>query len=531
MLAPEHRAGPPGAMLTFGPSGGLLPGRRLSEGNVVGLTILITFPDTPSTVTPADVDALLNAANYKANGNFCSVNGYFQTISTGRLNFTNLVVGPFPMSRPRMFYSTKEAEGKLVPEAIDLALNSGVDLHQFDSLGAGIVDSLCIMYAGQTVYQGDLWPHNWTHRKKVGDMRTDLYIVTSMGRNAADLSIGTFCHESGHLLCRFPDLYDYGDAQREGDAVKSSGLGYYCIMSGGNHLDRGRTPSPVISYLRDLVGWCATEVDLNNAGSFSAVHGDYNTVMKYQTTLPNEYYIVENRSQIDLDRGLPSNGLAIYHCDTRGSNEFQQGSLTKHYQSALLQADGHLDLENGLNQGDGGDLFSLVAGTAVSHATNPATRMWNGADSGLVVSGVSEPGATITFRVGTIAVAPAPVSGSSSPAKRIPDNQATGISDVITIAGPGTIQSIRVKVRVTHPYVGDLKIELQSPTGRRCLLHNRTGGDGDNLALDLTSAPPSPLSPLTGQSYSGAWVMRVADLDRRDVGTLDSWSIEVQPGA
>ena len=221
MLPVESSSREREALLTFGPSGGLLPGRVLNNGSVRGLTILITFPDTPSTVTKADVTALLNGPNYRANGNASSVAEYFETMSTGRLHFTNDVVGPYQMSRPKLAYAN--VDGLLVPEALQLALDHGVDFSDYDSLGQGIVDAVCIMYAGRTEYRGDLWPHNWVHRKTSHGVRTELYIVTSMGRRAQDLSIGTFCHESGHLLFRWPDLYDYGLAEREGDDFKSSG--------------------------------------------------------------------------------------------------------------------------------------------------------------------------------------------------------------------------------------------------------------------------------------------------------------------
>lgn len=529
MVLPEDAvaAGGHRHLLTFGPSGGLLPGTPLSTGNVVGLTILITFPDTPTTVTAADVNALLNAPNYTANGNKCSVNEYFKTMSTNRLDYTNVVVGPFQMSKPRLFYASQQGEGQLVPEALDLAVNAGVQLHQFDSLGRRIVDSVCIMYAGQTVYQGDLWPHNWVFRHDFGGVRTELYIVTSMGRTAADLSIGTFCHEAGHMLCRFPDLYDYGDITREGDDFESAGIGYFCVMGGGNHLDHGRTPSPVIGYLRDLAGWCGNEVDLSQPGLYEANHADYDTVMKFPTGKPHEYFVVENRSQLGFDAGLPASGLAVYHCDRRGSNEFQQGSPLKHYQAALLQADGRKDLEAGLNQGDGGDLYGRIAGVALSHATVPATLTWDGSASGLVISEVGEPGPVIAFQVGEPSVEPTTVTGSSSPDLAIPDNRAGGVADTIQLDGTGTARVISIEVDITHPYVGDLRVELLSPTGRRALLHSRTGGSGDDLHLALDSTPPSPLTPLVGQGVAGAWVLRIADLAGRDTGTLTHWSLAI----
>jgi hypothetical protein len=182
-----------GGHFTFGPSGGLLEGRRLTSGAVRGLTILVNFRDVVSTVTQADVTGLLNDANYTRNGNFCSAREYFRIISTGRLDYTNDVVGPLRLSHDRDYYVTH----LLVEEALDLAIAAGVDLRRYDSRQEGVLDALNIMYAGQTQYLGDLWPHNAEITLQRGGIRTNLYLLTSMGRNAGELSIGTFCHENG----------------------------------------------------------------------------------------------------------------------------------------------------------------------------------------------------------------------------------------------------------------------------------------------------------------------------------------------
>src|SRR6185436_4920564 len=135
-------------------------------------------------------------------------------------------------------------------------------------------------------------------------------------------------------------------------------------------------------------------------GSHAAPHGDYNTVMKYRTSKPTEYFLVENRSKMGLDRGGVSSGLAVYHCDTLGSNELQQGTATKHYQCALLQADGHRDLEMDVNQGDGADLYGAIGGVALSSESAPNSREWDGRDSGLVLADITGADASITFVVG-----------------------------------------------------------------------------------------------------------------------------------
>ena len=150
-------------------------------------------------------------------------------------------------------------------------------------------------------------------------------------------------------------MYDYGN--RDGDSGDSRGIGPYCLMGSGNHLDNGRTPAPVCAYLRDLVDWTTNRVVLAGSGTHSAHQGDYGTVIKYETELLNEYFLVENRTRAGLDQHLPSSGLAVYHCDTHGSNELQLGSSDRHYQCALLQADGRHDLEND-RPADPDDLFT-----------------------------------------------------------------------------------------------------------------------------------------------------------------------------
>jgi len=198
------------------------------------------------------------------------------------------------------------------------------------------------------------------------------------------------------MLCRFPDLYDYG--KRDGDFEKSSGLGRYCLMSSGNHLDGGKTPSPISGYLRDLVGWCK-RIRISSPKRYGVNHGEYSTVYIYETDTLNEYFLIENRSNLNLDAYLPSSGLAVYHCDTLGSNEWQGGTYNEHYQCGLLQADGHLDLERYRNSGDHGDLFSNINGLVISHATSPSSNLWDGSESGLTIKDISPDGDTMTFEV------------------------------------------------------------------------------------------------------------------------------------
>jgi subtilisin-like proprotein convertase family protein len=110
----------------------------------------------------------------------------------------------------------------------------------------------------------------------------------------------------------------------------------------------------------------------------------------------------------------------------------------------------------------------------------------------------------------------------------IPDNNTTGITSTINVAGTGTVVSLRVRVDITHTYQGDLEVSLIGPDNTTVLLHNLTGGTTDNIQTvyaDLT-APAQALSALTGKSISGAWKLKVRDLASADTGTLNSWEID-----
>ncbi len=519
MSPPVQAYRPHASLRTFGSNKGLLEGRRVSEGDIKGLTILVQFQDVKSTVTREEVERMLNGENYRENGNFCSVREYFRLMSGGKLNYTNKVVGPVTLSRNRSYYTFH----LLVEEALDLALAGGLNLREFDSEGEGIVDAINFLYAGQTQYIGELWPHNYFIELERGGMKTYFYMLSSMGRSKEDLSIGTFCHENGHMLCRWPDLYDYGN--RDGDSEKSSGLGYYCLMSAGNHNDYGKTPSPVCAYLRYLVGWCDNVVCLDKPGEYQALHGDYGTAIVYESRKFNEYFLIENRSQIGLDEYIPAGGLAIFHCDILGSNEWQGGTATNHFQCGLLQADGHLDLETNRNMGDEKDLFAGVDGIAISHSTVPSSNLWDGSESGMIISKICAPGQVMTFTVGTPGEAQV-ARGESSPGKAIPDRYTRGISDIITIDKAGTVKKIKVSVDVSHANIGDLKVELKSPSGRISVLHNRFGGSQDNLVKTYESDSTPTLVGMIGQPLKGKWELIVKDLVKGTSGKLNRWSLE-----
>ena len=57
----------------------------------------------------------------------------------------------------------------------------------------------------------------------------------------------------------------------------------------------------------------------------------------------------------------------------------------------------------------------------------------------------------------------------------------------------GTVAAIAVEVDISHSYIGDLRVSLDSPAGTEVVLHGRTGGGTDNeLCLELAFREREP---------------------------------------
>jgi subtilisin-like proprotein convertase family protein/subtilisin family serine protease len=119
---------------------------------------------------------------------------------------------------------------------------------------------------------------------------------------------------------------------------------------------------------------------------------------------------------------------------------------------------------------------------------------------------------------------------SEAPGVSIPDNSPAGIERLLNTAGDGNIRDIAVSVDITHTYIGDLSVSLIAPNGTHIALHERSGGDTDNLIRTYSAATTSGLASLRGQPAQGAWRLRVADLEARDVGKLNRWGLRIERG-
>lgn len=372
---------------------GTAPPAQTRTGNYVGLCLLIQFPDVSGTINRQEVTDFCNKQGYTGYNNNGSVYDYYLDNSAGKLHYTNLVTAYYTAKQKRSYYTDpKIAYGtraqELIKEALDSLKSQNFNFGQLSTDSGGYVYALNAFYAGGTVnnWAQGLWPHSSglaTPYDAGGGRKLCDYQITDIG---SGLTLRTFCHENGHMLCDFPDLYDYG-YQSEGD-------GNYCLMAYGGS---DTNPVEICSYLKYKVGWATKVTQLMPGDEAKAPAGQNQFFLYMNPKKKTEYFLIENREQQGRDAALPASGLAIWHIDELGSNDNEQGTAAQHYECALEQADGRYDLEHGANYGDNADLFASPRSTQFSDKTSPGAKWWDGTASGLDIAQISPAGNVITF--------------------------------------------------------------------------------------------------------------------------------------
>lgn len=114
----------------------------------------------------------------------------------------------------------------------------------------------------------------------------------------------------------------------------------------------------------------------------------------------------------------------------------------------------------------------------------------------------------------------------------IPDNTIAWTESPLNFSPSLIIRGLRVKVDITHPFTGDLHIELVHPDGTTVILHRQTGEGKDNLQGTYGTGadylmPDEALSKLYGKHSQGTWKLRVRDLISGDVGRINLWCLTV----
>lgn len=154
----------------------------------------------------------------------------------------------------------------------------------------------------------------------------------------------------------------------------------------------------------------------------------------------------------------------------------------------------------------------------------------------------------------TGAVTCAPVSSTEVPVTISTQGNIT-VTSTLTVSGGGFVDDINiVNLNIQHTWVGDLQVQITSPSGTSVALFS-TPGDGncsgndlqlsfdDEATLDYATfdqtcnptapaiqgsyQPLSPLNAFDGEPITGVWTLSVTDVASQDGGALLSWGLDL----
>jgi len=180
---------------------------------------------------------------------------------------------------------------------------------------------------------------------------------------------------------------------------------------------------------------------------------------------------------------------------------------------------------------------AFIAADASSNAGANRCALYAAFAGRLMGSGASSPTASSTSAIVTSTEVPADCGDAIPPGgatktftatdvpRAIPDNDPTGVSSVIHTRPKGfVIQKVVVSASITHPYRGDLVVQVITPDGQAVTLSDRAGGSADDFSvvgLDITSsfAPGTPAS--------GAWKLLVRDTAIADSGQITGFRLTI----
>lgn len=366
------------------------------RGTVRIIIVLVDFSDKPMTKTKKHFEDLFFSTGLLPNG---SVRDYYKEVTHGLIDMVGEVVGPFRMPKKLSEYAHGESgTGSSEPNARTMAKdaadasNPTVNFAQYDNDGNGFVDAFVIVHAGagaeQTGNVNDIWSHKWV--LSGGAYNADGTKIYAYLTVPEDSKIGVCCHEIGHLVFGWPDLYDTDGS--------SEGLGNWCLMAGGSWNGGGDVPAHPSAWCKVNQGWVSVvNQTTNQTVSIADVKTGQTVYRLWKDGGPgNEYFLVENRQKSAYDHMLPGPGLLVYHIDEAVGGNANEA----HPQVALLQADGLKQLNSGANRGDAGDPFPGSVNNVTFNATsNPNSKSYGDVDTCVSVTNISTSGATMTARL------------------------------------------------------------------------------------------------------------------------------------
>lgn len=346
--------------------------------------------------------------------------------------------------------------------ALDALDNTpGWDWSMFDRNEDTKLDSVVITHSGYgaettttdvygTGYKNRIWAHafaqsveSWS--SKDGSVTLNGYTVASAFENDSGVTpatIGLTVHEYMHTF-DVPDLYDTADPNA------ASGVGGFDIMANPyGHNGDSNLPGHLSTWSKMEAEWVTpTEITSNGVYTLKPMETTsdcYMIMLGVGFGGAPEYLLFENRQKLEYDVHFYGTGLAIFHINDGANGMENRGypgqdgwpANNKHYQVAVMGADGYYDLEKGNNKGDEGDLWqqNQELGPGMGGTVFPNTDGYADGwvyETGITIKVLAPEGQNVRFQVRGLADVATP-----NPTTVPPTHSPTGMPIIAPTVGP-----------------------------------------------------------------------------------------------
>ena len=378
-----------------------------------GLIILVEFNDCSFSRTDIHdiVNNMVNQKNYDGYMSSSlipekidctgSVRDYYYDNSMGAFDPQFDIVGPVKINYSK-YDAGGSGNGQVLAAAACKAADSQVDFSKYDRDGDGTADMVFFIYAGYGAnFSGNNSDLLWPHASKMFGVRLD---GVSLGRYACSTEmygregsnvldgIGTICHEFSHVL-GLPDEYDTDYASSGGQSINPA---TWSIMAGGSYRNKSRTPVGYTLYERYALGFATPQL-IEAPGQFTLdALNTSNTGYRINSSIPNEFFLLENRQQTRWDAYLAGHGMIVTRVDSTNTKVWEDNDINcnpAHNYLEILRAKPQTKTSGSTttvtdSQGDPFPGSGNV--TELTNRTTPSIRSWTQAPTPLEIKDIAE---------------------------------------------------------------------------------------------------------------------------------------------
>ena len=408
---------------TGAPELGIAP-QAVSTGELKTLAILVDFSDHPAQVASTFFDTMLFADVYGP----ASLRGYYREVSYGTASTRGLLdvttvnlpstIGWVRMPQTLAYYAgTEYGRGdyptnsqRMVEDAI-AAVDPYVDFSEYDNDGDNVVDNIMVIHAGEGAeFNGPIPGHIWSHAWGINYQLRDGVWVSPYStepeywQTPGDMRPGVYAHELGHTM-GLPDLYDRDES--------SEGIGEWSLMASGgwNRVSVwGDSPARPDAWSSTQLGWLQPQTATGTVTTRNLpTVGSSRTASAWRVypnggTSGSEYWLVENRQKTGTDADIPGAGVLVWHVDESMAGYNDQNDDETHKLVDLEEAAGTQSMDAGADRGTVDDPYPGTSGNRTFNASSvPNSDLYSGFASLVVVDSVSNSGASMTARIGSVA--------------------------------------------------------------------------------------------------------------------------------